>query len=74
MSKKIGLQISGQRFNVNVDDEFALYLEEQMQQDFNREGNNDPKKMLHAYVRKTHQLYMQEQEIATILKKIDSQE
>ena len=70
MSKKISLQIGGRRFNVDVDNKFAVFLEEQMRKDFNRDGNNDSKKMLHAYVKKTHELYIQEQEIENILKKV----
>ncbi len=69
MSKKIGLQIGGRKFDVDVEDKFAIFLEKQMTKDFNREGNNDLKKMLQAYVRKTHELYMQEKEIENILKK-----
>ncbi|NPA59797.1 MAG: hypothetical protein GXO30_04960 [Epsilonproteobacteria bacterium] len=70
MSKKIGLQIGGRRFDVDVEDKFAVFLEKQMLKDFNKEGNNDLKKMLHAYVKKTHELYIQEQEIENILKKV----
>ena len=70
MSKKIGLQIGGRKFDVDVEEKFAIFLEQQMTKDFNREGNNDLKKMLHAYVKKTHELYMQEQEIEKLLKKV----
>jgi len=71
MSKKIGLHIGGRRFDVDVEEEFALFLERQMQKDFNMEGNNDLKALLQAYVRKNHQLYLQNQQIEEIKKKID---
>lgn len=71
MSKKIGLHIGGRRFDVDVDDEFAIYLESQMSEDFNVEGNNDLKVLLQAYVRKTHELYKQDQKINEIIKKIE---
>ena len=71
MSKKIGLHIGGRRFDVDVEDEFALFLEDEMAKDFNIDGNNDLKKMLHAYVRKTHELFLQEKEIEKILKKTE---
>jgi predicted HD phosphohydrolase len=71
MSKKIGLHIGGRRFDVDVDDDFADFLETQMTKDFNIDGNNDLKTLLQAYVRKNHQLYMQENQIEEILKKIE---
>ena len=71
MSKKIGLHIGGRKFDVDVDEKFAPFLEYQMAKDFNVEGNNDLKVLLQAYVRKTHELYVQEQKIDNIIKKID---
>ena len=73
MSKKIGLHIGGRRFDVDVEEKFANFLEQQMRSDFNFEGNNDSKQMLQAYVRKTYELYKQTQEIEEILKKIDEE-
>ena len=69
MSQKIGLYIGGRRFDVDVDDKFAPFLKHQMAKDFNVEGNNDLKKLLQAYVKKTHELYLQELEIGNIMKK-----
>ena len=71
MSKKISLHIGGRKFDVDVDEKFAPFLEHQMAKDFNIDGNNDLKVLLQAYVRKSHELYAQEQEIDKILKKID---
>lgn len=71
MSKKIGLHIGGRKFDVDVDEKFAIYLEHQMAKDFNVEGNNDLKVLLQAYVRKTHKLYLQDQKIDEIIKKVD---
>jgi hypothetical protein len=71
MSKKIGLHIGGRRFDVDVEDKFALFLEKQMADDFNIDGNNDLKLLLQAYVRKNHELYMQEEKIANIVKKLE---
>ena len=71
MSKKIGLHIGGRRFDVDVDNEFAVFLKAQMSKDFNVDGNNDLKLLLQAYVRKNHELFKQEKEIANILNKLD---
>jgi len=71
MSKNIGLHIGGRRFDVDVEDNFATFLEHQMAKDFNIDGNNDLKVLLQAYVRKNHELFIQEQKIEQILKKMD---
>lgn len=71
MGKKLGLYIGGRRFDVEVAEDFALFLEEQMRRDFNIEGNNDLKLLLQAYVRKNHELYLQEKKIEEIEKKLD---
>ncbi|MEN4046971.1 MULTISPECIES: hypothetical protein [Sulfurimonas] len=71
MSKKIGLHIGGRRFDVDVEDKFANFLQKQMMKDFNMEGNNDIKVLLQAYVRKNHELYLQNQKVEEILVKIE---
>ncbi len=71
MSKKLGLNIGGRRFDVDVEERFAVFLEQQMRKDFNIDGNNDLKVLLQAYVRKNHDLYQQEQKIEEIVKKLD---
>ncbi len=71
MSKKLGLNIAGRRFDVDIDDGFAPFLEQQMRKDFNVDGNNDLKILLQAYVRKNHELYLQEQKIEEITQKLE---
>ncbi len=63
MKKKISLRINSTPFNIDVEEEFAAYLIDAMQDDFNVDGNNDIKIMLQAYVRKNYQLYENEKYI-----------
>ena len=72
MSKKLGLNIGGRHFDVDVDDKFALFLEHQMRKDFNMDGGNDMKLLLQAYVRKNHEIFIQEQMMKDLLRKIES--
>ena len=72
MIKKIGLHIGGRRFDVDVESDFALFLEHQMAKDFNIDGNNDLKLLLQAYVRKNHEIYLQDKKIEEINKKLDN--
>jgi len=71
MGKKISLHIGGRNFDVEVDENFAPFIQHQMAKDFNVDGNNDLKLLMQAYVRKNYELYLQEQKIEEILKKID---
>ncbi|MDK9693569.1 MAG: hypothetical protein OEL19_04905 [Sulfurimonas sp.] len=71
MGKKLGLNIGGRRFDVEVEEDFASFLEQQMRKDFSIEGNNDLKLLLQAYVRKNHELYLQEKKIEEIEKKLE---
>ena len=71
MSKRISLNVGGRIFDVDVDEKFAVFLRHQMAKDFNVDGNNDLKVLLQAYVRKSHELYIQEQKIDSIIKKIE---
>jgi len=70
MSKKIGLHIGGRRFDVDAEDSFAIFLEQQMSHDFNIDGNNDIKSIFLAYIRKNHELYLQNIKINEIIEKI----
>ncbi len=71
MSKRLGLHIGGRRFDVDVAEDFAPYLENEMKKDFNVGGNNDLKLILQSYVRKTHEIYAMEQEMQELLKKLN---
>jgi len=68
MSRKIALRVGGRVFDVNVADDFALFLDDKMKDDFNVEGNNEIKVLLKAYIKKSHELFLQEQGIQNILK------
>lgn len=71
MAKKIGLRIAGRPFDVDVEEPFMSFLKQQMGQDFNLDGNNEVKILLQAYVRKNHELFVQEQKIQEMLKKLE---
>ena len=71
MSTKIGLKIIGKMFEVDVDEDFAVFLHSQMQDDFNIDGNNEIKILLQAYLQKSHDLFMQEQNLQDILDKCE---
>ena len=74
MTKKISLTINGSRFDIDVDVEFAKFLEQQMAKDMNVEGNNSFKTLLQAYVRKNYDLYKFNHEMENLIQRVDEVE
>ncbi len=72
MSRKIGLYIAGRRFDVDLEDKFADFLEIEMAKDFNIEGNNELKTVMQAYVRKNYELFLQEKKLNELFDKLNS--
>ncbi len=70
MPKKISLTVNAKRYEIDIDEEFAPFLQKQMENDFNVNGNNDLKLLLQAYVQKNYALYQDEQKILSLLEKI----
>ena len=71
MSKKICLHIGTRHFDVDAEDNFAIFLENEIAKDFNADGKNDIKKLFSAYVAKTYEIFTQNQKIEEILKKTE---
>ncbi|MEA3228529.1 MAG: hypothetical protein U9P38_05575 [Campylobacterota bacterium] len=71
MSTKLGLHIGGRRFDVNVDDDFAPHLQEELKKDFNIDGNNELQLVLRSYIRKTHEIFLMEKDMNKLLRKLN---
>lgn len=69
MSKKISLTINAKRYDIDIDDDFAPFLEKMLVEDFNLRGNNDLKALLQAYVRTNYKLFQQEQQVYSLIEK-----
>jgi len=67
---KICLYVNGRPYDVNIEDNFLPFLEKEMDNDFNIDGNIDVKTLLNSYLSKTHKLFEKEQKIENILKKL----
>jgi len=67
MTKKIALTVNGRRFDIDLEKEFASYFLKQIKIDLNADGNNELKKLLQAYVSKSHELFLQEKKIGIML-------
>ena len=58
-------------FDVDVQEDLAPYLQEQITQDFGLLGNSDIKKLLQAYIRSNIELYEIKKSIEKESKRID---
>ena len=66
MSKKITLTINSSRFDIDLEDIFARYIEKDLEDKFNLNGNNNIKTLLQAYVKKSYELFEAEQMLNNI--------
>jgi len=67
-TKKVTLKIGGSEFNISLDADFADSLSDELSK-FS-EKNNDVKALLHAYIQKSHEHYIMEQELEELIEKI----
>jgi len=70
MSKKVTLTINGNRFDIDLEDGFAGYMDNELDKEFNIHGNNDIKTLLQVYVKKNYEVYQTKQMLKETLKKI----
>jgi len=70
LSKKITLTVNGSRFDIDLEDGFAAYIEKELDESFNVHGNNDIKTLLQAYIKKNYELYESKQMLQRTLKKL----
>ena len=70
LSKKITLTINGSRFDIDLDDGFANYMEDELEASFNVHGNNDIKTLLQAYIKKNYELFEAKQMLHNTMKKL----
>jgi len=72
MQYQIELKLHGQNHTIDiVDNDFALYLYRNVTDDFEIEGNNSRLVLLHSYVRKVYELYLQQKSTEQVLHKIE---
>ncbi len=70
MNVKVSLTLNAKKYDIDVEEDFAHFLTEQLKQDFQIESNNDLRVLLQAYVRSNFRLYTQEKEIMALVEKL----
>ena len=70
MSRKITLTVNSSRFDIDLEEGFASYIENEIEENFNILGNNYIKALLQAYIKKSHELYESKEMLQRTLKKL----
>ncbi|WP_333805174.1 hypothetical protein [Sulfurospirillum sp.] len=68
---KITISLGGKDFDIKLEGAFAEQFEADFNEKFKGKNTIDPKELLFAYVGKCYDNFMLEQEISTLIKKID---
>lgn len=68
---KITISLGGKDFDIKLEGAFAEQFEADFKEKFKEKSTIDPKELLFAYVGKCYDNFMLEQEIATLLEKIE---
>jgi len=68
--KKLTISIAAKRYDISVSEEFALDFEKELEKTFVKEGSNDIKTLLSAYVKKSYEKFLLEKEIDNINEKL----
>ena len=72
MGRKVSLRIAGRPYEIkDIQEPFVSFLEQQLKKDFSLDGNNDVLSLLQAYIRKNHELFLQEQNAKALIQKIE---
>jgi len=71
--KDVGLTVSGNRYNIKLEDEFADFVNKDLQEaGVNLNTDNQPDKLLKAYLRLAKQATNYESEIELLIETLDS--
>ncbi len=70
--KKLSIVVAAKKYDISISDEFAVIFEKEIDETFAKEGNNDIKTLLSAYVKKSYEKFLLEKEIESISERLDN--
>ncbi len=68
--RKVTIKIDGKAYDINLKEDFAKSLEEELEKELPPYHNNSTKDLLNSYLKKCYDCYVLEQKIENLLKKI----
>ncbi len=71
--KKFTIKIEGKEYEIELQEEFAKYMEKELEKNLPKWQNNAIKDLLGAYLKKCFECYTLEQKVEKLLKKFEIQ-
>ena len=68
--RKVTIKIEGKEYDIELDEAFALALEEELKENLPPNANNSIKSLLQAYLKKCYDCYLLEKKLQNILQKL----
>ena len=71
--RKLTIKIEGKEYDIQLQDDFAKSLEEELDKELSPYHNNTSKDLLQAYLKKCYDCHLLEKKMRKILKKLQIQ-
>jgi hypothetical protein len=70
--KKFTIKVEGKEYILDLEDEFALYMQTELKKSLSPHTNNSAKELLSAYLKKCYECYLAQKEADRMLKKFET--
>jgi hypothetical protein len=71
MSQKVSIHVGGSQFNLELEDAFATYMQKELATTFLPYNDTPVKDLLHAYIKKSHELFITQSKLEQSIKKME---
>jgi len=68
--QKVTIKVEGKEYELELQEDFAFYMQKELDRHLHRHGNNSAKELLSAYLKKCYECYLSEKKLQELLKKI----
>ena len=67
---KFTLKVEGKEYELEFQEDFASYMEKELEQNLSRYSNNSAKDLLSAYLKKCYECFLAEKKLQNLLQKL----
>ncbi len=67
---KFTVKVEGKEYELELQEDFANYMEKELERSLSRYSNNSAKDLLNAYLKKCYECFLAEKKLQNILKKL----
>jgi hypothetical protein len=68
--QKVTVKVEGKEYELELQEDFALYMQRELDKNLSRHSNNSAKELLNAYLKKCYECYLAEKKLQNLLKKL----